>query len=63
MIDKSELIQRIEYASKYNEPCPTWVYNLIAAMPDVEGSIDLYDILVQQGKERMYRNICRYKEK
>ena len=63
MIDKNELIQRIKYASKYNEPRPTWVYNLMAAMPDVDDSIDLYDILVKKGKERMYRNICRYKEK
>lgn len=34
MIDKRELIERILYSSKYNIPCPAWVYKLIEATPD-----------------------------
>ena len=36
MIDKYKLIERIRYSSKYNAPCPEWVYKAIEKMPDKE---------------------------
>lgn len=28
-ISRSELIERLKYSSKYNTPCPQWVYGVI----------------------------------
>ena len=31
--DRDDLIQRIKYLSKYNTPCPEWVYGVIKYYP------------------------------
>ena len=33
MIDEQRLLDSIEYASKWNKPCPGWVIKLIKAQP------------------------------
>ena len=37
MIDKDELIEIIKYSSKWNKPCPKWVYKAIKATPEKTG--------------------------
>lgn len=34
--DRDDLIRRLRYSSKYNTPCPEWVYKMIEALK-VEG--------------------------
>ena len=34
MIKKEKLIHDLKYSSKYNYPCPAWVYQLIEAQED-----------------------------
>lgn len=36
LIDADELISRIRYSSKYNEPCPEWVYKLIKSVGEMK---------------------------
>lgn len=37
MIDKEELIEKIKYSSRWNEPCPEWVCKSIEATPEKTG--------------------------
>jgi len=41
MIDKQDLINRMRYASKYNNACPEWVYKLIEAEPEDKNGKDV----------------------
>lgn len=34
MIDKMELVKKLQYLSIYNAPCPHWVYSAILNMQD-----------------------------
>lgn len=34
MIDKNELVKKLQYLSIYNAPCPHWVYSAIINTPD-----------------------------
>jgi len=51
MVHKTELIERIKYASKYNKPCPAWVYKLIEATPSIDYTHLLYDITDEEDGE------------
>lgn len=35
-VNKSDLLSRLKYSSRYNLPCPEWVYNVIEYMPYIE---------------------------
>lgn len=34
MIDKQKVLDILKYSSKWNDPCPDWVFKAIAAMDD-----------------------------